>query len=226
LEALINEFKDVEKNIKRLSRLYPDYLLKKIIEQDKLELDQMTDESAVKAWGNVLLETLNNDNKDAALRFDIDVDYDEETSSFMPVVVVVHHGAEQRILFSRDFFESKDYARMTELGSKLFSLLEEGAYVKKGERSEEITEFYQVIDWLMVQARRGLHIQRYKGLGEMNPSQLWETTMDPNVRRMLQVTIEDAVGADQLFTCLMGDHVEPRREFIESNALAVENLDF
>ena len=125
----------------------------------------------------------------------------------------------------REFFESAEYRRIAELGKTLAGLLQPGAYVAKGDQRQEVSSFKQAIEWLLEQARKGQLIQRYKGLGEMNPGQLWDTTINPATRRLIQVRIEDALAANDIFATLMGDQVEPRREFIEKNALAVANLD-
>ena len=138
---------------------------------------------------------------------------------------MISRGITERVVFNERFFRSADYQLVTELAAKLDGLLEEDAFVQRGERREDIGYFSEAVEWLNAQARRNVDIQRYKGLGEMNPEQLWDTTMDPEVRRMLRVTVDDGIAADQMFTTLMGDQVEPRREFIESNALSVVNLD-
>jgi DNA gyrase subunit B len=135
------------------------------------------------------------------------------------------HGLATHWRLGGEFFASADYHAIGALAAKLHDLLEPGAFVKRGERVQTVDTFSDVMDWLLDEAKRGQQIQRYKGLGEMNPSQLWETTMNPDTRRLLRVKIEDAVAADEMFTTLMGDQVEPRRDFIESNALLAANLD-
>lgn len=225
LEKLVNEYRDVQTTIRRLGRLYPSNILNSMIYHPTLKTDDLKDEAKVKEWMETLSVKLNKDQKSGAVRFIFNLRKDNELEHYLPHFTMFHHGVESEYLLSTDFFASSDYKKISLLGEKLETLIEEGAFVKRGEKIQEIESFKDALDWLMSEARRGQAIQRYKGLGEMNPGQLWETTMDPESRRMLQVTIEDAVAADQLFTTLMGDQVEPRREFIESNALSVSNLD-
>ena len=135
------------------------------------------------------------------------------------------HGNLRRSLIDADFVASGDYALLADLARTLSGLVGAGAAVSRGDADAMVTDFRQALDWLMEQVKRNMNVQRYKGLGEMNPEQLWETTMDPSVRRLLRVQIEDAIAADEIFTTLMGDQVEPRRAFIEDNALRVANLD-
>jgi DNA gyrase subunit B len=125
----------------------------------------------------------------------------------------------------REFFDTNEYGHIVALAAKLDGLVGSGAHIARGDKQMNIGSFAEAIDWLMGEARKGQSVQRYKGLGEMNPSQLWDTTVNPETRRLMQVKIEDAVKADEVFTTLMGDQVEPRREFIERNALSVSNLD-
>ena len=141
------------------------------------------------------------------------------------VVSREYHGTVTTKLLHQGFFRSPEYRRLVAIGQELKSLVGPGARVERGKDSKEVGSFLEALDWLMAQAKQGQVIQRYKGLGEMNPEQLWETTVNPATRRLMQVRIEDAVAADEIFTTLMGDAVEPRREFIERNALAVANLD-
>jgi DNA gyrase subunit B len=186
---------------------------------------ELHDMPKVREWCSELEQRINTSVK-AGERIELGIDSEEEKEGFVITIKKLTHGivsSEQTI--PSEFFASAEYARMVALGEQLDDLLGEGAYVQRGEKTQPVTSFMQAISWLMDEAKRGQHIQRYKGLGEMNPEQLWETTMNPDSRRMLQVKIEDAVGADEIFTTLMGDQVEPRRDFIESNALSVSNLD-
>ena len=140
-------------------------------------------------------------------------------------ITKVQHGIGATRYLPREFFDTNEYGHIMDLAGKLADLLGDGAYVRRGEREMAVDGFDDAVAWLMNEARRGQSIQRYKGLGEMNPEQLWDTTVNPETRRLMQVKIEDAVKADEIFTTLMGDQVEPRREFIEKNALTVANLD-
>ena len=135
------------------------------------------------------------------------------------------HGLTHVTNFLADFFESGEYRKLAEFSGEVQARTAGTLTIRRGERESVTADFTAAYDWLISDTRRTMHIQRYKGLGEMNPEQLFETTLDPTQRRLVQVQIEDAVAADQMFTTLMGEHVEPRREFIEKHALLVDNLD-
>ncbi len=159
------------------------------------------------------------------IRIDSEPSMDEENEGDLSLhIVTVINGAESERRLGTEFFRSAEYRDLIRLGMRIDAPLAQ-AVVRKGEKERAVVNVREAFDWLLTEARRGMHMQRYKGLGEMNPDQLWETTMDPQTRRLLKVRIEDGVAADELFTTLMGDHVEPRREFIEENALTVANLD-
>jgi DNA gyrase subunit B len=137
----------------------------------------------------------------------------------------LYHGNYSVSHMDRDFLRGSDYVQIRQAAEILNGLIKPGAYIARGEQKRAVSSFKQGIEWLLDEAKRGVNIQRYKGLGEMNPEQLWETTMDVTNRILLRVRIEDAIAADEIFTTLMGDVVEPRRAFIEKNALGVKNLD-
>ncbi|MFZ2289056.1 MAG: DNA topoisomerase (ATP-hydrolyzing) subunit B [Halopseudomonas yangmingensis] len=224
LEKLVQEFRSVMKTLKRLSRLYPQELMEHFIYLPRLSLDNLADKAFMEEWMQGFSERVMLNEK-SGQEYRVSVREDRERHLWLPEVESITHGLSSYVTFNRDLFASNDYRTMAELGEKLQNLLEPGAWVQRGEKKKPVSSFKEVLEWMMNETARRHSIQRYKGLGEMNPEQLWETTMDPESRRMLRVTIEDAIGADQIFNTLMGDHVEPRREFIESNALAVSNLD-
>ena len=154
-----------------------------------------------------------------------EADEDENAAEMALVVEREHHGTQLERVIHEGFFQSPEYELIAATGAEFNALIESGAYVTRGKQRFEISRFPDAIEWLMDQAKQSQSIQRYKGLGEMNPQQLWDTTVNPETRRLTQVRIDDAVAADEIFSTLMGDHVEPRRDFIERNALAVANLD-
>ncbi|WP_425622353.1 DNA topoisomerase (ATP-hydrolyzing) subunit B [Haemophilus sp. HN_Hi21] len=222
-EKLVAEYNSVQKLIGRLSRHYPAPVLKGLIYQSPISVEMMKDESAVENWGKSFVEQLTAKETEAH-QYSVRTQFNAERQVYEAVITVRKHGIDTDYFLNFDFVHGNEYAKIVSLNKQLNGLLEEGAYVIRGEKVQPVRNFEQVVEWLVKESRKGLEVQRYKGLGEMNADQLWETTMDPNSRRMLKVSIKDAVAADQLFTTLMGDEVEPRREFIELNALRA-NLD-
>ncbi|UHD18847.1 DNA topoisomerase (ATP-hydrolyzing) subunit B [Thiocapsa bogorovii] len=224
LETLARDYQVFVGIIKRLSTRYDAVFLDELAKAPPLDDALVGDAQAFADWLSDMERRLNQlDSISLHYRLALSSPTSLRPDS-LELVRLIHGIPESRII-PLDFFHTADYARILDYGRKVAGLIEPGAYVARGDRRKEITELGEGIRWLLAEAQRGHSIQRYKGLGEMNPDQLWDTTMNPETRRLLRVTIEDAVGADQIFTTLMGDHVEPRREFIERNALNVENLD-
>ncbi|HHF4394280.1 DNA topoisomerase (ATP-hydrolyzing) subunit B [Haemophilus influenzae] len=222
-EKLVAEYNSVQKLIGRLNRRYPVPVLQGLIYQSPISVEMMKNESAVENWGKSFVEQLTAKETEAH-QYSVRTQFNAERQVYEAVITVRKHGIDTDYFLNFDFVHGNEYAKIVSLNKQLNGLLEEGAYVIRGEKVQPVRSFEQVVEWLVKESRKGLEVQRYKGLGEMNADQLWETTMDPNSRRMLKVSIKDAVAADQLFTTLMGDEVEPRREFIELNALRA-NLD-
>ncbi len=219
LEQLASDYQAAMRTVRRLSQHYDERVLEALIYQPALSAAAFEDPAALEGWAQALVEALN-------LKPDASLSYRLSQCTERGIVLErQRHGVPFEARLPQELFASPEYASFVALGQMLDGLLGADASVSRGEQRQPVDSFAQAMSWLLEQARRGQHIQRYKGLGEMNPDQLWETTMDPESRRLLRVSVEDMVAADDIFTTLMGDQVEPRREFIERNALLVNNLD-
>ncbi|TGG91502.1 DNA topoisomerase (ATP-hydrolyzing) subunit B [Natronospirillum operosum] len=225
LEKLILQYQAVMKAIGRLARVYPEAVLENLLYLPTVNRELMRGEAEMQAWTDQMDSMLQAYNTSTRV-YSAEIYRNEETGLHAPRITSVQHGLSQTYSLTPEFFESEDYQRINGLGKVMLDLFSDGARIVRGNRELSTERMAEMMTWLMNEAQRGYHIQRYKGLGEMNPEQLWETTMDPESRRMLQVSVKDAIAADQIFTTLMGDDVEPRREFIQQNALLVENLDY
>ena len=222
LHALATNFLAVMAKVRRLSRRYNASLLEKIIYMPAMDLTLLRDRPRAEAWYQQLETQLRASFPERSYSIALDSDQDGDIAAH---ITGTTHGVQNQWVMTKDFFDLPEYRAMKTLGDQLRDLLSIDAYIQRGDQRRAVSSFKEALDWLMEEAKRGQHIQRYKGLGEMNPEQLWDTTMNSETRRLLQVKIEDAVAADEVFTTLMGDQVEPRRDFIEKNALYVSNLD-
>jgi len=224
LELLARKYMEVQAIIKRWSRRYDDRLLEQLIYMPEVSPANFDRVEWLRGWAQDLNQRLNA-LADGTRTYRVELRSAADSHAARVIVHKTEHGTPSHKYLPREFFESAEYQRIADLARTLAGLIGEGAYVTRGSDRQDVGSFKEAMKWLFEQARKGQTIQRYKGLGEMNPEQLWETTINPETRRLMQVRIEDAVAADDIFTTLMGDQVEPRREFIEKNALSVTNLD-
>lgn len=224
LAQLISDYQVSQRSLTRLSQRYPASLLDALLGLEAYKVEENHNRDYAEQWASQLVAAI------AALQPSLKPEFSLEAferehaqgqmvAHYWPRITVYVHNLPQHYLLDAGLLSSAEYARLLKNSESWLNLLEDGAFLQKGERKVLVTHFNQVWTHLLQDSRRGMMIQRYKGLGEMNAEQLWETTMDPDNRRMLQVTIDDAIEADRMFSCLMGDDVEPRRAFIEENAL-------
>lgn len=223
LETLLQQYNTTRQVINRLARRYDRDLLEALLFQSLAVADDQLHAEHYAEWISNAVTNLNQ--RVTGERTYASELHKADDESWSVEVKVYQHGLDHPVQLDQGFFQTPEMQLLLRMNRELDGLLGEGAYVQRGERKQAVQRFDEVVNWLTQEASRGLTISRYKGLGEMNPDQLWETTMNPEARRLLQVRIEDAIAADEIFTTLMGDQVEPRREFIETNALAVSNLD-
>jgi DNA gyrase subunit B len=224
LEQLLRDFTAALEQVDRLSHRYDAGVLRALVDLPALKPADFDDAPAIEAWIARLGAALANKSLGKP-RYTFEVLPAGAERGAALRVRKQHHGLGSDSLIPAGFFGSQDYAPIRAAAAALDGLVQAGARIARGSRSQPVRDFAEAHAWLMEEAKKGRTIQRFKGLGEMNPDQLWETTVNPETRRLLQVRIEDAVAADQIFSTLMGDVVEPRREFIEQNALRVSNLD-
>jgi len=231
LEALAKEYMAAESIIERISNRYDETVLRAMAALPEIDSDLFENLDGLEKWAEELSAALPKAHGDRATNGSggyYTASFERgagEGEGVRIAVQKVQHGTGATRYIPREFFDTNEYRHIMELAGKLKELIGEGAYVARGDKRMAINSFEEAVEWLMNEARKGQTIQRYKGLGEMNPEQLWDTTVNPETRRLMQVKIEDIVKADEIFTTLMGDQVEPRREFIEQNALTVSNLD-
>ena len=226
-EALIDwlrGYKRSEGLIQRMGRRYDEDVARALRGLPTLDEPDFVNVPAVEAWAEQLRQVLAK-LPEAGVQYDVQA---HPAASGQPLEIVttrMAHGSEYTVVWPQEFFESAEYARLVSTGQALAALWQDDTVIVRGERRIEADSAVEACILLDKEARRGLTVQRYKGLGEMNPGQLWETTLDPASRRLMQVRIEDAEGAQDIFTTLMGDEVEPRRDFIVANALHAVNVD-
>jgi DNA gyrase subunit B len=223
LEGLARQYMEVQAIIRRWARRYDERLLEQLIYMQKVTAAEFDRGDWMRDWTRDLAQQLNG-LSDSPRSYRVEYRHVDNHPARVTVSKTEHGSVTEKAL-PKEFFESAEYKRIIELGKTLAGMIGEGAFVTRGDAKVDVSTFKQVMTWLLDQARKGQTIQRYKGLGEMNPDQLRETTLNPGSRRLLQVRIEDILASDEIFTTLMGDQVEPRREFIEKNALSVSNLD-
>jgi DNA gyrase subunit B len=223
LESLARKYVEVQAIVHRWARRYDDRFLEQLIYVPKLTTDAFDRIDVLRDWCRNLESRLNGLD-DVSRRYRVSV-HTTAAGGHRIDLQRFEHGLSSEKHIPREFFDSAEYLRIAELAQTLSDLMGPGAYIIRGDQRQEVSSFKLAMNWLFDQAKKGQSIQRYKGLGEMNADQLWDTTINPESRRLMQVRIEDAVAADDIFTTLMGDAVEPRREFIEKNALHVSNLD-